>query len=118
MASAKLAVGYTLDEIVNEITGVTVSCFEPALDYCAVKVPRFELEKFPLGYKSLGTQMKSVGESLAMGRTAIEAINKAIRGNEAGLQGLISLDDKSDDELEAIIGRLDPQTDLRHIHHP
>jgi carbamoyl-phosphate synthase large subunit len=109
MASAKLAVGYTLDEIVNEITGVTVSCFEPALDYCAVKVPRFELEKFPLGYKSLGTQMKSVGESLAMGRTAIEAINKAIRGNEAGLQGLISLDEKSDDELEAIIGRLDPQ---------
>ncbi|HTH14767.1 MAG TPA: carbamoyl-phosphate synthase large subunit, partial [Spirochaetia bacterium] len=68
--SARLAVGYTLDEVINEITGKTVSCFEPALDYCAVKVPRFELEKFPNGYRTLGTQMKSVGESLAMGRTA------------------------------------------------
>jgi carbamoyl-phosphate synthase large subunit len=86
--SAKLSVGYTLDEIMNEITGKTVSCFEPALDYCAVKVPRFEMEKFPMGYKSLGTQMKSVGESLALGRTFPEALNKALRSAEIGFDGL------------------------------
>ena len=90
--SAKLAVGYTLDEIINEITGKTVSCFEPTLDYCAVKVPRFEMEKFPTGYKSLGTQMKSVGESLALGRTFPEALNKALRSAEIGYDGLRQLD--------------------------
>ena len=90
--SAKLSVGYTLDEIMNEITGKTVSCFEPALDYCAVKVPRFEMEKFPTGYASLGTQMKSVGESLALGRTFIEALNKALRSAEMGFDGLRQLD--------------------------
>jgi carbamoyl-phosphate synthase large subunit len=106
-ASARLAVGYTLDEIINEITGKTVSCFEPALDYCAVKVPRFELEKFPQGYKTLGTQMKSVGESLALGRTALEALNKALRAVEAGWQGLqeLSVNDK---ELDQMIDTLHP----------
>lgn len=87
-ASARLAVGYTLDEVINDITGKTVSSFEPALDYVAVKVPRFELEKFPAGYASLGTQMKSVGESLALGRTFLEALNKAIRAAEYGFDGL------------------------------
>jgi carbamoyl-phosphate synthase, large subunit len=90
--SAKLAVGYTLDEVVNEITGQSVSCFEPALDYCAVKVPRFELEKFPMPAKALGTQMRSVGEALAIGRTAIEAINKAIRSSESKKEGIVPLD--------------------------
>lgn len=90
--SAKLAVGYTLDEIVNDITGNTVSSFEPALDYCAVKVPRFELEKFPAAYNELGTQMKSIGESLALGRTFIEALNKAIRSAEIGFEGIESVD--------------------------
>ena len=106
-ASARLAVGYTLDEIINEITGKTVSCFEPALDYCAVKVPRYELEKFPQGYKTLGTQMKSVGESLALGRTALEALNKALRAVEAGWQGLqeLSVNDK---ELDQMIDTLHP----------
>jgi carbamoyl-phosphate synthase large subunit len=89
--SAKLAVGYTLDEVVNEITGQSVSCFEPVLDYCAVKVPRFELEKFPLPLSALGTQMRSVGEALALGRTALEALNKAIRSSERKLEGLCSL---------------------------
>ncbi|MDR1894203.1 MAG: carbamoyl-phosphate synthase large subunit [Spirochaetales bacterium] len=89
--SAKLAVGYTLDEIINEITGKTASCFEPALDYCAVKMPRFELEKFPQGYGELSTQMKSVGESLALGRTFPEALNKAIRAAEMGAEGLEEL---------------------------
>ncbi len=106
-ASARLAVGYTLDEILNEITGKTVSCFEPALDYCAVKVPRFELEKFPQGYKSLGTQMKSVGESLALGRTALEALNKALRAVEAGWQGLQELN-VPEAELDRMIDTLHP----------
>ena len=107
-ASARLAVGYTLDEILNEITGKTVACFEPSLDYCAVKVPRFELEKFPKGYKTLGTQMKSVGESLAMGRTALEALNKAIRSAEAGFQGLQSIPGKTDAEIDEMLDTLHP----------
>jgi len=106
--SAKLAVGYTLDEVLNEITGQTASCFEPALDYCAVKVPRFEMEKFPTGYSALGTQMKSVGESLAMGRTAIEAINKAIRAAEVGFDGLTELTEYNDDALDKILGAAHP----------
>ncbi|MEI8093234.1 MAG: carbamoyl-phosphate synthase large subunit [Spirochaetales bacterium] len=107
--SARLAVGYTLDEVINEITGKTVSCFEPALDYCAVKVPRFELEKFPNGYRTLGTQMKSVGESLALGRTALEALNKAIRATETGLQGLQVIKNVSDAELEVMLTTLHPK---------
>ncbi|TFG60824.1 MAG: carbamoyl-phosphate synthase large subunit, partial [Spirochaetales bacterium] len=100
--SAKLAVGFTLDEIINDITGKSVSCFEPVLDYCAVKVPRFEVEKFPRGYMELGTQMKSVGESLALGRTFTEALNKAIRSAENGYDGLeeLALPER---ELEDII---------------
>ncbi|AFG37949.1 carbamoyl-phosphate synthase large subunit [Spirochaeta africana] len=90
--AARLAVGFTLDEIVNDITGKTVSCFEPSLDYVAVKVPRFELEKFPAGYAELGTQMKSVGETLAIGRTFPEALNKAIRAGEFGFDGLEQMD--------------------------
>ncbi len=92
LCSAKLSVGYTLDEITNDITGVTVSSFEPALDYCAVKVPRFETEKFASGYRELNTQMKSVGESLAIGRTFNEALNKAVRSCEAGFDGVEVLD--------------------------
>ncbi|HUZ18779.1 MAG TPA: carbamoyl-phosphate synthase large subunit [Spirochaetia bacterium] len=105
--SARLAVGFTLDEIVNEITGKTVSCFEPALDYCAVKVPRFELEKFPHSYEQLGTQMKSVGESLALGRTFNEAMNKAIRAAECGYDGLRELVGM-DDKLEAMLTTMHP----------
>ncbi len=101
--SARLAVGFTLDEIINDITGITVSCFEPALDYCAVKVPRFEFEKFPTGYEELGTQMKSVGESLALGRTFPEALNKAVRAAEFGFDGIEELDDKGDDYIERLL---------------
>ena len=86
--STKLAIGYTLDEVVNEITGKSVSCFEPSLDYCAVKVPRFELEKFPLPPSAIGSQMRSVGESLALGRTVLDALNKAIRSIDTGFEGL------------------------------
>lgn len=106
--SAKLAVGYTLDEVLNEITGMTALAFEPALDYCAVKVPRFETEKFPSAYGTLGTQMKSVGESLALGRTAIEAMNKAIRAAESGFDGFEELDLSSAEE-ERILSRAHPR---------
>ena len=106
LCSARLSVGYTLDEIANDITGKTVSSFEPALDYVAVKVPRFEIEKFPTGYAELNTQMKSVGESLAIGRTFNEALNKAIRSCEIGFEGLQEL--KCDDE------RLDRMLATRH----
>ncbi|MDA3955319.1 carbamoyl-phosphate synthase large subunit [Oceanispirochaeta sp.] len=106
--SAKLAVGFTLDEVTNEITGKTASCFEPALDYCAVKVPRFETEKFPTGYSALGTQMKSVGEALALGRTALEALNKAIRASETGFDGMSELR-VSEQELETILTTAHPR---------
>ncbi|MDA3948750.1 MAG: carbamoyl-phosphate synthase large subunit, partial [Spirochaeta sp.] len=109
-ASARLAVGYTLDEVINDITGKTVSSFEPALDYVAVKVPRFELEKFPAGYASLGTQMKSVGESLALGRTFIEALNKAIRAAEYGFDGLEEfVGDATSEEFLKMVTTLHPR---------
>lgn len=101
--SAKLAVGYTLDEVINEITGVTASCFEPVLDYCAVKVPRFELEKFPMSYSALGTQMKSVGETLSLGRTLNEALNKAIRATERSFEGLEVLIGVNEQEIDRIL---------------
>lgn len=102
LCSARLSVGYTLDEITNDITGKTVSSFEPALDYCAVKVPRFEVEKFPTGHTELNTQMKSVGESLAIGRTFNEALNKAIRSCEMGFEGLQELS-VDNDQLDKIL---------------
>ena len=85
--AALLAVGYTLDELKNDITEVTPACFEPALDYVVVKVPRFTFEKFQGADKRLGTQMKSVGEAMAIGRTFKQAYLKAIRSLEAPLAG-------------------------------
>jgi carbamoyl-phosphate synthase large subunit len=80
--AARLAVGYTLDEIPNDLTGTTPASFEPTLDYVVVKVPRFAFEKFAGANRTLGTQMKSVGESMGIGRTFAEAFDKAIRGLE------------------------------------
>src|SRR5213075_38019 len=80
--AAKLAVGYTLDEIPNDLTGTTPASFEPTLDYVVVKWPRFAFEKFPGANVHLGTQMKSVGESMGIGRTFAEAFEKARRGLE------------------------------------
>ncbi len=85
--AALLAVGYTLDEIPNDITRVTPASFEPSIDYCVVKVPRFAFEKFPGADATLGPQMKSVGEVMAIGRTFPEALNKALRGLELRDQG-------------------------------
>ena len=80
--AAKLAVGYTLDEIPNDLTGTTPASFEPTLDYVVVKFPRFAFEKFPGADETLGTQMKSVGEAMGIGRTFTEAFLKAMRSRE------------------------------------
>ncbi len=85
--AAKLAVGYTLDEILNDITKKTPACFEPTIDYVVVKIPRFAFEKFPEEKPSLTTQMKSVGETMAIGRTFKEALQKAIRALEINRWG-------------------------------
>ncbi|MFC1588158.1 carbamoyl-phosphate synthase large subunit [Planctomycetota bacterium] len=98
--AAKLAVGYTLDEIQNDITKNTPACFEPTIDYCVVKFPRWDFLKFPDCDTTLTIQMKSVGETMAIGRTFKEALQKALRGLEIGLIGLghdgndLSLDGK------------------------
>jgi carbamoyl-phosphate synthase large subunit len=86
--AAKLAVGYTLDEIPNDITRKTPASFEPTIDYCVVKVPRFTFEKFPGAQTLLGISMKSVGETMGIGRNFREALGKALRGLETGLTGL------------------------------
>ncbi|HEY5953920.1 MAG TPA: carbamoyl-phosphate synthase large subunit [Terrimicrobiaceae bacterium] len=86
--AAKLAVGYTLDELKNDITRETPACFEPSIDYCVVKIPRFTFEKFPQADPTLTTQMKSVGEAMAIGRTFKEAFQKALRSLETGRFGL------------------------------
>ena len=87
--AAKLAVGYTLDELANEITGgITPASFEPSIDYVVTKVPRFNFEKFPQADPRLTTQMKSVGEAMAMGRCFKESLQKALRSLETGLDGL------------------------------
>jgi carbamoyl-phosphate synthase large subunit len=86
--AAKLAIGYTLDEIPNDITHETPASFEPTIDYCVVKIPRFAFEKFPQADQTLTTQMKSVGEVMAIGRTFKEALHKAVRSLEIGRHGL------------------------------
>ena len=86
--AAKLAVGYTLDEIPNDITQKTPSCFEPSIDYIVTKIPRFTFEKFPFSQDKLGTQMQSVGEVMAIGRTFQESLQKAIRSLELDFSGL------------------------------
>ncbi|HSQ75553.1 MAG TPA: carbamoyl-phosphate synthase large subunit, partial [Bacteroidota bacterium] len=86
--ATKLAIGYTLDEIPNDITRLTPACFEPTIDYCVVKIPRWDFEKFKGVDEVLGVQMKSVGEAMAFGRTFKEALQKALRSLEQGRHGL------------------------------
>jgi len=85
--AAKLAIGYTLDEIPNDITGETLACFEPSIDYCVVKIPRWTFEKFPEAEDVLTTAMKSVGETMSIGRTFKEAFQKGLRSLEIGRAG-------------------------------
>ena len=90
--AAKLAVGYTLDELRNDITGgATPAAFEPTIDYVVTKMPRFTFEKFPAANDRLTTQMKSVGEVMAIGRSFQESLHKALRGLETGLDGFAAM---------------------------
>ena len=100
--AAKLAVGYTLDEIRNDITRETPACFEPTIDYCVVKVPRFTFEKFPQADATLTTRMKSVGEAMAIGRTFKEALQKALRSLEIKRFGLLGDGADKDVDLETL----------------
>src|SRR6187455_3085888 len=107
--AAKLAVGYTLDELKNDITGgATPASFEPSIDYVVTKIPRFAFEKFPAADSRLTTQMKSVGEVMAMGRTFQESLQKALRGLETGIDGL---SERSSDREEIVqeIGEAGPE---------
>jgi carbamoyl-phosphate synthase large subunit len=101
--AAKLAVGYTLDELKNDITGgATPASFEPSIDYVVTKIPRFAFEKFPAADSHLTTQMKSVGEVMAMGRTFQESFQKALRGLETGIDGLTERSTDRDEIIEEI----------------
>ncbi len=108
--AAKLAVGYTLDELTNDITGVTPASFEPTIDYVVTKIPRFTFEKFPGTEPLLTTAMKSVGEAMAIGRSFPESLQKALRSLETGLDGLDEVDipgvDPAAPEKEAILAAL------------
>jgi len=108
--AAKLAIGYTLDELKNEITGgATPASFEPTIDYVVTKVPRFTFEKFPQADDRLTTQMKSVGEVMAIGRTFQESLQKSLRGLEIGVDGLDEIVDLSDPDSADIM-----QREMRH----
>jgi len=99
--AAKLAVGYTLDELANDITKVTPASFEPTIDYVVVKIPRFTFEKFPGTPATLTTSMKSVGETMAIGRSFAEAMQKGLRGLEIGLSGLDEVELPGDGSAQA-----------------
>jgi carbamoyl-phosphate synthase large subunit len=106
--AAKLAIGYTLDELHNDITKVTPASFEPTIDYVVVKWPRFAFEKFPAASRILGPQMKSVGEAMAIGRTFREALGKAIRSLETGRAGFDLSDETSLPALERAVATMNP----------
>ena len=110
--AAKLAIGYTLDEIVNDITKETPACFEPTLDYVVVKAPRFAFEKFPGADPTLTTTMKSVGEAMSLGRNFIEALGKVMRSLETGRTGFWTGADP-DVTVDALLERLRTPTDGR-----
>ena len=107
--AAKLAIGYSLDELNNDITKVTPASFEPTIDYVVVKMPRFTFEKFPSAKPILGTQMQSVGEAMAIGRTFKEALGKAVRSLEVGRDGLDLPLNWGTDELERQISVPGPE---------
>jgi len=106
--AAKLAVGYTLDELDNDITGVTPASFEPTIDYVVTKIPRFAFEKFPGAQDNLTTAMKSVGEAMAIGRTIHESFQKALASMETGLTGFDDIAFDSRDDLLAELARATP----------
>ncbi|GIO90468.1 MULTISPECIES: carbamoyl-phosphate synthase large subunit [Paenibacillus] len=109
--AAKIAMGYTLDEIVNPVTGQTYACFEPTLDYIVSKIPRWPFDKFTQANRKLGTQMKATGEVMAIGRTFEESIHKAVRSLEIGVHRLYlkGADELSDDVLKQRLVKADDE---------
>ena len=104
--AAKLAIGYSLDELKNDITKITPASFEPTIDYIVTKIPRFTFEKFSETEEKLGTTMKSIGECMAIGRNFKESFQKAVRSLEIGLDGLNSnknLKDKKKEQLKTLL---------------
>ncbi len=111
--AAKLAVGYTLDELPNDITKKTPASFEPSIDYVVVKIPRFTFEKFLGADRTLGTQMKSVGEAMAIGRTFAEALQKAARSLETGRHGLLGAKQLLEKDVSSLLESLKIPTENR-----
>ncbi|MHA1525636.1 MAG: carbamoyl-phosphate synthase (glutamine-hydrolyzing) large subunit, partial [Promethearchaeota archaeon] len=111
--AAKLAIGYTLPELKNKITGTTTACFEPALDYLVLKIPRWDLTKFQRVDRTISSQMKSVGEVMAIGRTFEEVCQKAIRMLDIGMKGLVANNLKPIEDLNELKYALKNPTDLR-----
>lgn len=109
--ATKIAIGYTLDEILNAVTGKTYACFEPAIDYLVVKFPRWPFDKFVYARRTLGTQMKATGEVMSIGTTFEQGIMKAVRGAELKLDtlSLPKLASLSDEEVEGLISRVDDE---------
>ncbi len=111
--AAKLAIGYTLPELKNKITGITTACFEPALDYLVLKIPRWDLTKFQKVDRRIGSQMKSVGEVMAIGRTFEEVLQKAVRMLDIGMKGLVANDLEDIEDISELKYALRNPTDLR-----
>ncbi|MEM3673074.1 MAG: carbamoyl-phosphate synthase (glutamine-hydrolyzing) large subunit [Candidatus Bathyarchaeia archaeon] len=112
--AAKLAIGYLLPELINKVTGITTVCFEPALDYLVVKIPRWDFQKFKKADRRLGPQMKSVGEVMAIGRCFEEALQKAVRMLDIGKAGLVGNgDDNKTEPIESVKHVLAEPTDER-----
>ena len=115
--AAKLAVGYTLDELDNDITKVTPASFEPTIDYVVTKIPKFAFEKFPGSEPYLTTAMKSVGEAMAIGRTIHESLQKALASMESGLTGFDDIDIPGAPDKAAVINALSPSNPRPDAHH-
>ncbi|MCX8154140.1 MAG: carbamoyl-phosphate synthase (glutamine-hydrolyzing) large subunit, partial [Candidatus Bathyarchaeota archaeon] len=112
--ATKLSIGYLLPELINKVTAVTTACFEPALDYVTIKIPRWDLQKFRNADRHIGPQMRSVGEVMAIGRCVEEALQKAVRMLDLGKKGLVCNDDETDPEpIENIKDVLANPTDER-----
>ncbi len=111
--AAKLAIGYTLPELKNKITGITTACFEPALDYLVLKIPRWDMTKFKKVDRRIGSQMKSVGEVMAIGRTFEEVLQKAIRMLDIGMKGFVANELEPIEDINELKYELRNPTDLR-----
>jgi carbamoyl-phosphate synthase large subunit len=111
--AAKLAIGYTLPELKNKITGITTACFEPALDYLVLKIPRWDLTKFQRVDRKIGSQMKSIGEVMAIGRTFEEVLQKALRMLDIGMKGLVGNEIEECSDINELKYALNNPTDLR-----